>query len=255
MIDGTKVFAEELALIQNSDIKEFTTKCIRGTPQYFYHVAASSTGKYHPAYSLGEGGLIRHTKAVVMFAQQLLGLEHNKAKFTADERDVIIAACILHDSFKHGTAYSQYTVADHSVVAADYIINTATENSDFIMKIAEGVRSHMGEWNTDRSGKVIMPKPTTEIQKFVHECDYLASRKNIIVQFANPYNPAEYEENPCKPLIDEIIDICKYKIINGESREKLYDLIACYNNGEKNPLRITSEEVANNILKELKANG
>ena len=45
MFDKVAVFAEELAFIQDKDIRSFTEKCIERTPDYFYTVPASSTGK------------------------------------------------------------------------------------------------------------------------------------------------------------------------------------------------------------------
>lgn len=46
------------------------------------------------------------------------------------------------------------------------------------------IASHMGQWNTDyKSGKEILPKPSSPLQKFVHQCDYLASRKYLEVNF------------------------------------------------------------------------
>ena len=41
-------------------------------PNYFFEVPASSTGKYHPEFALGDGGLIRHTKVAVRIAYELL---------------------------------------------------------------------------------------------------------------------------------------------------------------------------------------
>ena len=41
----------------------------------------------------------------------------------------------------------------------------------------------MGEWNESKRSSVVLPKPETDIQKFVHMCDYLASRKDIEVLF------------------------------------------------------------------------
>lgn len=43
-------------------------------------------------------------------------------------------------------------------------------------------RSHIGQWNTNRDGEEVLPKPATKEQKFVHHCDYLASRKFITVE-------------------------------------------------------------------------
>ena len=41
----------------------------------------------------------------------------------------------------------------------------------------------MGEWNKGKGNDKDLPKPTTNAQKFVHMCDYLASRKDIEVLF------------------------------------------------------------------------
>ena len=42
----------------------------------------------------------------------------------------------------------------------------------------------MGQWNYDSyKQKEVLPKPKTAEQRFVHMCDYLASRKFIDVKF------------------------------------------------------------------------
>lgn len=249
MYDKVAVFAEELSLIQDKDIRSFTEKCILRTPDYFYTVPASSTGKYHPEYSLGEGGLIRHTKALVYLAKELLSLEYNKQRFTALERDMIIAAGILHDSFKHGDTEQQYSIANHPVVAADHILEWADENErEFAKTISDCVKSHMGEFNQDyRTKKEIMPKPQTDIEMFVHECDYLASRKPLIVKFEKPYNPNDYVLT-ATALVEEIIAMCKIKISEGCDRQKLIKIIADNNDGCGDPRKIHTLAEAKKIL-------
>ena len=64
-IDKCKALETELNLIQNEQLKTLAQRLVLKLPDYFFTVAASSTGKYHPAYSLGTGGLLRHTKAAV----------------------------------------------------------------------------------------------------------------------------------------------------------------------------------------------
>lgn len=39
------------------------------------------------------------------------------------------------------------------------------------------IASHMGQWNTNDYVNIVLPKPKTQLEKFVHLCDYLASRK------------------------------------------------------------------------------
>ena len=65
----------ELNMIKSDDIREFAKILINDAPEYFFHVPASSTGKYHPSYALGEGGLARHTKAVMRFFNHIIRLE------------------------------------------------------------------------------------------------------------------------------------------------------------------------------------
>lgn len=253
MYDKLKVFESELAHIENPVVKKFTEKIISNMPDYFFETAASSTGKYHPAYALGNGGLVRHTKAAVGIAIDLLNLEHNIQIFGQDERDCIIAALICHDGWKHGDTYSKYTVANHPVVAADHILELADDSErDFAKAISDNVRSHMGQWNQDyKSKKEIMPKPQTPSEMFVHECDYLASRKYLEYKFDNYYNPECFETeepNELRAKISALIALCKEKISKGVDREELYRIIAENNDGKKNPNTITDIEVANKIF-------
>lgn len=253
MYDKIKVFVSELDLIQDKDIRAFTIKCIERTPDYFYRVPASSTGKYHPEYSLGNGGLIRHTKALIYFAKELLSLEYNRQRFTSLEADMIIAAGILHDSFKHGDVESRYRVANHPVIAADHILKWAEEGErEFAKIIADCVRGHMGEWNTDyKTKQEIMPKPQTDMEIFVHECDYLASRKSVIVEGID-YDPDNFIINEAAAVIEQIITLCKEKVANGCDREKLKKIIADNNNGNPDPRQIHTKAEGEKILKLIK---
>lgn len=183
-----KVFKEELNWIGDSTIREFTSEALTKLPDYFFEVAASSTGKYHPSYALGLGGLVRHTKAAVAIAKDLLSLEMY-SKFSNETRDMILSVLILHDGMKHGLNGSNYTVANHPVVIANWLVDTMKIDERFDPAFVESyigaIESHMGQWNTDyKTKEVIMPKPTNAIDKFVHQCDYLASRKYLEVNFS-----------------------------------------------------------------------
>ena len=63
-------FKKELNYINNSRIKKSLIIMINKLPDYFFEVPASSTGKYHPKFALGEGGLVRHTKVAVRLAHE-----------------------------------------------------------------------------------------------------------------------------------------------------------------------------------------
>ena len=66
-----KVLENEINLINDDRLKENVKIILNNLPDYFYKIQAASSGKYHPTYALGDGGLIRHTKAAVNFATSL----------------------------------------------------------------------------------------------------------------------------------------------------------------------------------------
>lgn len=185
-MEKENVFDYELGQINNNALRGFITRCIDAAPAYFFTMAASSTGKYHPAYTLGDGGLIRHTKAAVRIALDLLRNDIY-ARFRTIQ-DEIVAALILHDSVKKGFGGNEYTLTNHPLLACDLITGQADkEGLDDMMRakiivICDLIATHMGQWNTDyKTGEEVLPKPGSMEQKFVHLCDYLASRKFITI--------------------------------------------------------------------------
>ena len=65
-------FKKELSYIKNKNIKDSCETMIGLPPDYFFQIPASSTGKYHPKFTLGDGGLVRHVKVAVLIAKDLL---------------------------------------------------------------------------------------------------------------------------------------------------------------------------------------
>lgn len=180
-MDKQEVFLKELLFIEDDNIRNEVINIIGQLPDYFFEVAASSTGKYHPNYALGEGGLVRHTKAAVRIAEDLLRLEMFKG--LSKIKDVIIAALLLHDGWKHGVDYQPYAKAQHPIIAAERVRELSIDK-EIGSQIADLILTHMGQWNTDwKNNEEIMPKPSSKAQSFVHLCDYLASRKFLEFNF------------------------------------------------------------------------
>ena len=168
MLDSYKheCFTREIDLIQNEQIKKFVIAALNSFDNYFFTGAASSSGKYHPQFALGVGGLVRHTKATVMIARDLLGLKQHKTWMHQDEVDSIIASLILHDGYKPDK--------NHAKLCAEAITKLPEWNElpDSIKWIIyRCVKNHMGEWGEPED------HPNMALDRFVHECDYLASRK------------------------------------------------------------------------------
>ena len=182
-----EIFKKEINYVKDSNKRKDLKTLIGLLPDYFFEVPASSTGKYHPEFALGEGGLIRHTKVAVRMAVELLNNNCVGMKFSESDKDLIIMALILHDGVKSGMEHSKYTKFDHPLLVSKLIMENKSKLSleiDDLRKLCSMIESHMGEWNVDPYTKEeVLPKPRTAEQRFVHMCDYLASRKFIDVKF------------------------------------------------------------------------
>jgi 23S rRNA maturation-related 3'-5' exoribonuclease YhaM len=181
------IFNKELSYIKSDRLRESERKLLDLLPDYFYEIPASSTGKYHPSFSLGNGGLVRHTKVAVRIASELF---NNNALFTSynnDEKDLLIMSLLLHDGLKEGIVKEKYTRFDHPLLVANLIKENADKinlTSEEINIMVESISSHMGPWNTNEPySSVVLPIPKTKYEQFVHMCDYLSSRKFLDVKF------------------------------------------------------------------------
>lgn len=180
-------FQKEIGYIQNIEYVEIFKKLIELLPDYFFEVAASSTGKYHPKFSLGEGGLLRHTKVAVRIAYELLSDSCIGDKYTSREKDLLILALTVHDGVKHGIPKENYVRADHPLLVSKLIQEHKTQlgmKDEDLQFICSVIETHMGPWNTHPYTKEeILPIPKDKYQNFVHMCDYLASRRFLSVEF------------------------------------------------------------------------
>lgn len=190
-MEKREVFKKELSYIESERIRESCAKMIDLLPDYIFKEEAASTGKYHPAFAGGEGGLIRHIKVAVKFAQELF----NIYKFDSETKDLIFFALLIHDGLKKGLNEERYSRHDHPLLIGNYLKDNASIldlTDEEIERIVKMDASHMGKWTTSYYAPgVILPLPKTVEEKFVHMCDYLASRKFIDVKFDENNNILE----------------------------------------------------------------
>lgn len=177
MATNIKHFEREIDLIINEDlrmaVKSYMEDC---TPEYFWTDGASSSGKYHPKFAQGIGGLVRHTKAVVMFAEELLRMS-SYAYMKPEYKDYVIAACILHDTQKYGIGeFNKQEYKNHAANAAIEFKDYCEQVMDYHPSeyLLDAMRSHMGQWSTEKEDR-----PFTNIDRCVHMADYMASRSFI----------------------------------------------------------------------------
>lgn len=180
-------FNIEINYIKNERIKRSLIIMLDLLPEYFFVVPASSTGKYHPSFSLNEGGLMRHTKAATRIAKELLDNECLN-NFTSDEKDLILMSIILHDGLKHGKTKSEYTVFEHPIIMSEYLIENKDKlelNENELTLVSNCILTHMGPFTSNYKGEEILQKPKDKYQRFVHMCDYLSSKKFLDIKFEN----------------------------------------------------------------------
>lgn len=180
------IFKEELLLIKDKKLREILLRIINLLPEYWLHEAASSTGKYHPEYALGEGGLLRHSKAAMRIGYELLNDPCIGDKYTSHEKDLMLMSLLVHDGLKLGDPQERYTRFDHPILMANFVVDKADElelSLEDAKFMGDVIKTHMGPWTTDYNGNEVLERPKTKYQNFVHMCDYLASRKCLLVPF------------------------------------------------------------------------
>jgi len=174
-----ETFKEELSLLVNPGIKEFTIECIKRSPDYiFENCPSSSSGKYHPLEELGADGTILHTKKVFALAYEL-----SRALDCEEYRDEICAASLLHDMAKQGLEKSGHTLRDHPQIMAKLVADIYNESfkdkipKEAAFRIYYGVFYHYGPW-TEQSVR----KPLSDYKPWelcVYISDYVSSKRFV----------------------------------------------------------------------------
>ena len=151
---------------------------------YWFIKPASSTGKYHPKFNNGEGGLVRHSLNVCMWWQQMYrAFEQELISFSDrdDMYDLGLIACLFHDAKKYGDAEenSRWVKKDHDVKSMEWFLHNVeiyehTNDMNFDNKainyIANAIDHHNGPWSTHGA-------PRTIFERLVFICDYASSQK------------------------------------------------------------------------------
>lgn len=182
-------FAYELSCVSNPLCQGIAVSAMSKLPEYFWTLPASSSGHFHPKTSLGIGGLVRHVKSVFAVSEALLS-HPSLYDFSADEKDEIRVAILVHDGIKQGFGSEPtHTLHDHPILPRTHLEPSGLNEQGLQVwdRICTLVESHMGPWNVDKKGEsdIVLPLPESPAQKFVHMCDYLASRKEIEVDVFN----------------------------------------------------------------------
>lgn len=178
-------FNTELSTIKDEKIKESAEIILNVLPDYFYIMPASTSGKYHPKFSLGVSGLVRHVKVACKIGEELFK-NSTFSTFDDHQKDLIRMAILLHDGLKSGYEYSEHTCTEHPLLMKELLMENKEKLSMSeadTQTVARLISTHMGPWTKDKKGNEVLPTPKEKDEIFVHLCDYIASRNFLNVSF------------------------------------------------------------------------
>lgn len=216
------LFIKEINLIKNKHMQNIVKETLDSSPECIQTIPSSSSGKYHPNYAITvgeildngdiiEGGLVKHIKATVGIAYSMIDsdvlkglLKTEKDEFNSNlYADVVYAALILHDCCKPDDTPKHSTRFDHPLVGAELFVKTFKKyikeatlfegDVDYFKKaiplVSQCIKSHMGIYTTAPYARgIVLPKPSSVLEWFVHSCDLLSSRKYLEFDFDKYYS-------------------------------------------------------------------
>lgn len=192
MMTREDLIAEELTLLDTPRVQKGLVEIVNLLPAYFFIVPTSASGKYHPKYAGGKGGLLRHCKAAMRIGYDMFDNKVLSPDVDTLHKDLILASIFVHDGLKLGNPQENSTRWDHPVLMQKFLLENEDKipslTHDELVFMGDIISTHMGPWTVDRFGKEVLQAPKTEIQKFVHLCDYISSRKAVNFEFDDKWN-------------------------------------------------------------------
>lgn len=172
--DIIKPLSDEISLIQDSSVRDFVSVCLSSIDSAFWSAPMPSDGQERPSDEKLLGGIVLHTKRVTRIVS--LMCEAQERSFF--ERDLMLAAAILHDTTKAITngeefiydSMHAYTLDSFALAQSDIL------ELEFIHQILRLVRTHLGVWSP-------IPEtiPVTSLEWSLHLADYISSKMDWVL--------------------------------------------------------------------------
>jgi HD superfamily phosphohydrolase YqeK len=180
----------EIGQIDDEGIKSFVRSLLLKAST-FWEIPSSFSGRYHPPDEHGPGGNVLHTKRVVRVAEVI----SDSYALSVEERDLIIAACLLHDVTKgvpseeagmfqydpmHPYTVNKFVsdcIRHDKEYANDSHSSTLFISEENVQSILRLVRCHLGPWSP-----VPETYPITYMDYIVHLADNIASKVHVIIE-------------------------------------------------------------------------
>ena len=190
-------FEREIQNIENENLRDFVRFFFNEkVGAWFFESGASASGKHHPDFTKGQGGLVRHTRAVEWVCEELLRMS-SYAYMKTEYKDYARVACLLHDTRKYGGGDTEDKdcYKEHGAFAAFDVCDAWQDFFGLDHECPElllmAIRSHMGQWTENQDDR-----PFTNIDRLVHLSDYIASRPFWDI----PSLTSEYFEDNAKEI-------------------------------------------------------
>lgn len=169
----------DLNLFTDVGVRKFVQNCLDDFPSYFWTAPASGTGKYHPEDENVEGGLVLHTRRVIRVVLLLADMYD----LNWSERDILVAAAFLHDSWSKGRNSKSNNINTdpyHPLYVEEKFPLTPYGDQHIPQSvytaIMECVASHSGKYSVSK-----LLNSDRKLPRILQLADYLASRRGITV--------------------------------------------------------------------------
>lgn len=188
---------EEIEYISDDAIKSFVRSVLLRADK-FWTIPSSFSGKYHPSDEHGIGGNVLHTKRVVRIAN----LMSDSYVLSPEERDIVLAACLLHDVCKgiskdgsddckydpmHPYTVGrlvEYCQQEDKNFANESMSSTLFVSEEIVQSILRLIRCHLGPWSP-----IPETYPITYLDYIVHLSDNIASKIHSVIEDSELINP------------------------------------------------------------------
>lgn len=181
-------FEEIIENIENPRIKKFAQTYIRLIPDYVFSVPLNGSSEDRNASDAEKGGLKRHCINMARIVMTLSKLDFYKIKFSSDEVDKMIVACLFSAFLKSGWQ-NEYEVdsntrPDYPRTEAHAIkhMTGILEKRDLTF-IANLIESHLGQPHNEKYNlEKPLPLPDTECKAMIHIAHALSSNDNVAIK-------------------------------------------------------------------------
>lgn len=200
MLEKAEQIKKLIWLIEDDDLRAFTYFILSQSHPTFWDIPSSSSGKYHPEWENGNGGLIRHIKAVMALALASMRRYGYSPETPSDAdenakiRDILAFAVLTHDWGKNGHPaknWGKHTTKTHGEDTAQVIkeemlpkfikffpeIKDIDGLEEMVSQGSFATENHYQIWSKAKM------KPNderlTDIARILAETDFHSSRKII----------------------------------------------------------------------------